>query len=72
MYYTEWCGWSQKALPDFNKLEDWIDKKKNMIGPNTIHVNLIDVDKIDSIVDKDRKKLMKTPALYCDQYSDLW
>jgi len=59
MYYTEWCGWSQKALPDFNKLEDWIDKKKNMIGPNTIHVNLIDVDKIDSIVDKDRKKLMK-------------
>tara|TARA_B110000208_G_scaffold187181_1_gene244829 strand:+ start:306 stop:629 length:324 start_codon:yes stop_codon:yes gene_type:complete len=46
MYYTSWCTWSQKALPDFTKLKEWMDKKTdNKIGKNTIHVNLFDVEK---------------------------
>jgi len=59
MYYVEWCGWSRKALPDFTKLKDWIDKNKNKIGDNKIFVHLIDVDKIDSIVDNKTKEKLK-------------
>ena len=48
IYYTRWCSWSQKALPDFTKLKDWMDKKTdNKIGKNTIHVHLFDVEKKD-------------------------
>ena len=59
MYYTEWCGWSRKALPDFNKLKYWIDNKNNKIGLNTIHVNLYDVENIHDIADGETKEQIK-------------
>ena len=60
MYYTEWCSWSRKALPDFNKLKYWIDNNKNnKIGLNTIHVNLYDVENIHDINDVETKEQIK-------------
>ena len=41
MFYTEWCGFSQKALPEWNKLE----KKLSGNGYfGKVHVNPIKVD----------------------------
>jgi thiol-disulfide isomerase/thioredoxin len=57
MYYTAWCGWSQKALPDFAKLKDWVhDEKKNSIGKNKVHIHMIDVEKVHKIADYKTKQ----------------
>jgi thiol-disulfide isomerase/thioredoxin len=57
MYYTAWCGWSQKALPDFVKLKDWVHGiKKNSIGDNKVYIHMIDVDKVHKIDDYKTKQ----------------
>lgn len=31
MFYADWCGWSQKALPEWKKLENFAKENKNFI-----------------------------------------
>jgi len=60
IYYTKWCGWSQKALPAFSKLKDWVnDIKKNSIGKNKVHVHLIDVENVQKISNYKTKQQIK-------------
>lgn len=41
LFYTNWCGFSQKAMPEWTKLEESV-KRESYFGKT--HVNLIPVD----------------------------
>jgi thiol-disulfide isomerase/thioredoxin len=43
-FYTDWCGWSQKAMPEWEKLEDAI-RAKPYFGTTKVVAVRVDGDK---------------------------
>ncbi len=43
-FYTDWCGWSQKAMPEWEKLEEAI-KKTPYFGSTKVTAIRVDADK---------------------------
>ena len=67
MYYTEWCGWSQKVKPEFIKFNNWLNEaKNNLINNNHIHTNMYDVENPKNEKEKkeiDSRKIKSYPTI---------
>ena len=51
MFYTNWCGWSKKAMPEWEKLTETL-KKTPIFGTTTVKMTPVDAEADRKLADQ--------------------